>query len=48
MKPASIGDYREAARRRHALDLIEAEMCVAMALTGVTTVGKIGPDTRAA
>ena len=33
---------------RHVLDLIEAEMRVAMALTGVTTVDKIGPETLAA
>ena len=33
---------------RHVLDLIEAEMRVAMALTGLTTVDKIGPETLAA
>ncbi|MBE1526345.1 L-lactate dehydrogenase (cytochrome) [Sphingopyxis sp. OAS728] len=33
---------------RHVLDLIEAEMRVAMALTGVTTIDKIGPETLAA
>ena len=33
---------------RHILDLIEAEMRVAMALTGLTIVDKIGPETRAA
>jgi L-lactate dehydrogenase (cytochrome) len=33
---------------RHVLDLIEAEMRVAMALTGVTGVDRIGPDTLAA
>jgi L-lactate dehydrogenase (cytochrome) len=29
----------------HALKLIEAEMRVAMALTGHTRIGEIGPDT---
>jgi len=33
---------------RHVLDLIEAEMRVAMALTGVTRVDRIGPETLAA
>ncbi|MGN7930464.1 FMN-dependent L-lactate dehydrogenase LldD [Sphingopyxis sp. 22461] len=33
---------------RHVLDLIEAEMRVAMALTGVTGVDRIGPETLAA
>ena len=33
---------------RHVLDLIEAEMRVAMALTGVTSINKIGPETLAA
>lgn len=33
---------------RHMLELIEAEMRVAMALTGVTGVDKIGPETLAA
>ena len=33
---------------RHVLDLIEAEMRVAMALTGVTNIDKIGPGTLAA
>lgn len=33
---------------RHVLDLIEAEMRVAMALTGVTAVDQIGPETLAA
>ena len=33
---------------RHMLDLIEAEMRVAMALTGATGVDKIGPETLAA
>ena len=33
---------------RHVLDLIEAEMRVAMALTGATGVDKIGPETLAA
>ena len=33
---------------RHVLDLIEAEMRVAMALTGVTGVDRIGPGTLAA
>jgi L-lactate dehydrogenase (cytochrome) len=33
---------------RHVLDLIEAEMRVAMALTGVTTIDRIGPETLAA
>ena len=33
---------------RHMLDLIEAEMRVAMALTGLTIVDKIGPETLAA
>lgn len=33
---------------RHVLDLIEAEMRVAMALTGETGVDRIGPDTLAA
>ncbi|WP_428683103.1 FMN-dependent L-lactate dehydrogenase LldD [Sphingopyxis sp.] len=33
---------------RHVLDLIEAEMRVAMALTGVTGVDTIGPETLAA
>lgn len=33
---------------RHVLDLIEAEMRVAMALTGATGVDKIGPQTLAA
>lgn len=33
---------------RHVLDLIEAEMRVAMALTGVTTIDKIGPETLVA
>ena len=33
---------------RHILDLIEAEMRVAMALTGVTGVNQIGPETLAA
>ena len=32
----------------HVLDLIEAEMRVAMALTGVTGVDRIGPETLAA
>ncbi|KGB52159.1 FMN-dependent alpha-hydroxy acid dehydrogenase [Sphingopyxis sp. LC81] len=32
---------------RHVLDLIEAEMRVAMALTGVTGVDRIGPETLA-
>jgi len=32
---------------RHVLDLIEAEMRVAMALTGVTDVNQIGPETLA-
>jgi len=33
---------------RHVLDLIEAEMRVAMALTGATNISKIGPETLAA
>lgn len=33
---------------RHVLELIEAEMRVAMALTGVTAVNQIGPETLAA
>jgi L-lactate dehydrogenase (cytochrome) len=33
---------------RHVLDLIEAEMRVAMALTGMTGVDRIGPETLAA
>lgn len=33
---------------RHVLDLIEAEMRVAMALTGVTAINQIGPETLAA
>lgn len=33
---------------RHMLDLVEAEMRVAMALTGATGVDKIGPETLAA
>ena len=33
---------------RHVLDLIESEMRVAMALTGVTGVDRIGPETLAA
>ena len=33
---------------RHVLDLIEAEMRVAMALTGTTNIGEIGPETLAA
>lgn len=33
---------------RHVLDLIEAEMRVAMALTGATNIDKIGPQTLAA
>jgi L-lactate dehydrogenase (cytochrome) len=33
---------------RHVLDLIEAEMRVAMALTGVTGVDGIGPEILAA
>ncbi|HWW57133.1 MAG TPA: FMN-dependent L-lactate dehydrogenase LldD [Sphingopyxis sp.] len=33
---------------RHVLDLIEAEMRVAMALTGVTSINKIGAETLAA
>ena len=33
---------------RHVLDLIEAEMRVAMALTGVTNISKIGPEMLAA
>lgn len=33
---------------RHVLDLIEAEMRVAMALTGATAIDKIGPETLAA
>jgi L-lactate dehydrogenase (cytochrome) len=33
---------------RHVLDLIEAEMRVAMALTGGTNIDKIGPETLAA